>query len=950
MKTEHLTPVLDTNILGTSIEVSQRPIDRFARAHDASHYLLVPDAVVVPRDVDEIARVFRAAHASRRPITFRSGGTSLSGQGVSKDILIDVRKHFRRIDVGEDGLNVCVQPGATVRQTNARLARHGRKLGPDPASEIACTIGGVIANNSSGMTCGTVENSYRTIESLVIVLPSGTVIDTSDPAAEQTLWDNEPELARGLLDLRSKLLSDPAAVARVRQQFAMKNTMGYGLNSLLDFESPLDILTHLVIGSEGTLAFVAEATFRTVEVLPHAATALLVFDQLSEAVTSLPALVQAGFRAIELMDSQALRVAQSLPGVSAHLDNLIIEHHTALLVELHARTADELASIESAVGPVLESLRLTRPGTFTSDPDKRAALWRVRKGLYTSVAGSRPAGTSALLEDIVVPLDRLLPTCERLVDLLHEHGYEDSVIFGHAKDGNLHFMLNERFDDPASVERYRRFTERLVDLVLEHGGSLKAEHGTGRIMAPFVRRQYGDWLYGMMLEIKRLFDPHAILNPGVVLSDDPESYLRDLKSAPPVEAEVDRCVECGYCEPTCPSKDLTLTPRQRIVLRRDIAAAQRDGHDALVAELTADYTYDAVETCAVDGLCSIACPVDINTGDLVRRLRAEGSSAALNASWSAAARAWGPVTVAGSIALTGAKRATTSVATGITRAGRAVLGAETVPLYDGGLPAGGPARPRATGSVDGADAVFFAACIGSIFGPEDDSIGATEAFIRLVDRAGMKLIIPDRLAGMCCGTPWKSKGHEHGHRTMAAKVLPALFEASDSGRLPIVCDAASCTEGIRALAATAEDPKLQSLRFVDATEFVHDRILDGLSTHNRLSTMAMHHTCSTTAIGVNPAMDAIARFIADEVFVPTEWGCCAFAGDRGLLHPELTHEATAREAAEVSAREFDAYVSANRTCEIGLTRATGRTYRHILEALELATRPHHVSGSSGHGN
>lgn len=898
----------------------------------------------MPPAADGVALAFDAVRAAGRTLTFRSGGTSLSGQGVSGDVLVDTRSAFRGIRVEDEGRLVRVEPGATVRQVNTRLLRHGRKLGPDPASEIACTIGGVVANNSSGMACGITENSYRTVESLLLVLPSGTVIDTGAPDANERLRSAEPEIADGLLTLRDRLRSSPGGVATVRRQFAMKNTMGYGINALLDFDDPVRILEHLVIGSEGTLAFVAEARFRTVELRPRIATGLLVFPTLADAMAALPGLTELGLATIELMDAASLRIAQALSDVPEAIADIAVAGHAALLVEVHARDAAELTR---AVGSALDrfaTLPLTVPARLTTDAAERAALWHVRKGLHTAVAGARPSGTTALLEDIAVPVDRLLVTCERLQEMFAAHGYEGSVIFGHAKDGNVHFLVNERFDDPASLARYERFTAELVDLVLEQGGSLKAEHGTGRIMAPFVRRQYGDELTELMWDIKRLIDPDGILNPGVVLSDDPQSYLRDLKRVPAVEKEVDRCVECGYCEPTCPSKDLTLTPRQRIVLRRDMAWAEQNGDEELLRELRADYDYEGLQTCAVDGMCGAACPVDIDTGDLVRRLRAEESAKAEGALWGVAARHWSAVTRAGGIALNVAEALPAPLVRGATKAARAVLGADTVPLYDSGLPRGG-ARALTPQSPRDARAVLFGACIGTMFGPEGDGSGSRDALRTLLDRAGISVAIPTDAGGLCCGTPWKSKGHLDGYALMTDRVLASLWEASRGGELPVVCDAASCTEGLQVMLtkAAAQHPEYAGLVIEDVTTYVAREVLPRVRVTARLDSVAVHPTCSTTALGATGAMTAIAAAIADEVFVPDGWGCCGFAGDRGMLHPELTASATATESAEVAAADaerggFDAFVSANRTCEIGMSRATGRPYRHVLEILEELTR------------
>ncbi|MEE9095312.1 FAD-binding and (Fe-S)-binding domain-containing protein [Pseudarthrobacter phenanthrenivorans] len=923
--------------------VSTRDLDRHALAHDASHYLLVPQGIATPRNAADVGALLRRSRELGIPATFRSGGTSLSGQALSDSLLINTRQHFRGIEVLDGGARVRVQPGATVRSVNARLAAFGRKLGPDPASEIACTVGGVIANNSSGMACGTEFNTYRTLESMVLVLPSGTVVDTADADADNRLRALEPELHEGLLRLRRRVVGSDESVRIIRSLFSMKNTMGYGVNSFLDYERAVDILMHLMIGSEGTLGFVAEAVFRTVEVKPAVATGLLVFNTLEAATTALPDLVSTGLATIELMDPAALKVAQRAPDAPAAIRALPVQGHTALLVEHQGSDAGELSGKRAASQPLFDSLDLAAPFALTSDPKDRAALWHVRKGLYTAVAGVRPSGTNALLEDIVVPVPALAGTCGELTRLFNEHRYEESVIFGHAKDGNVHFMLNERFDDPAQLLRYQAFTDEMVDLVLGAGGSLKAEHGTGRIMAPFVRRQYGDELYAVMQEIKRLIDAPNLLNPGVLLADGPLSYIENLKVAPTVEEEVDRCVECGYCEPVCPSKDITLTPRQRIVLRRDIAAAEQRSDHALAAALRKDYDYDGVQTCAADGMCVTACPVLINTGDLVRRLRKENANAVAAAGWNKAAGNWGAVTTAGGLALTVAKAMPAPLPKAATAVGRSLLGPEAVPAYATVLPGGGSKR-RARAEA-GSIAVFFPACIGTMFGPADgpegQGKGSAQAFLDLCERAGVRITVPEGIESLCCGTPWKSKGFSQGYEAMTAKVLDRLYEASDRGELPVVCDAASCTEGLDTMKrlAAADGERYAGLRFVDSVEFVHQHVLGRLTVTAPLGSLALHPTCSSTQLGTNPALHEIAGAVTDEVFVPLNWGCCAFAGDRGLLHPELTDSATDRQAREINEREFEAYASTNRTCELGMSKATGHSYRHLLEILEEATRP-----------
>jgi D-lactate dehydrogenase len=911
-----------------------RASDRLAFAHDASHYRMIPAGVVTVTGTAHLAALIGLSRTEGVPVSFRSGGTSLSGQASTQALLLDTRRHFRGIEVLDGGRRVRVQPGATVRQVNARLARYGRRLGPDPASEAACTMGGVIADNSSGMSCGTEFNVYNTIESAVLVLPSGTVLDTAAADADEQLREREPALWAGLAALRDRVRGNPESVETIRRQYAIKNTMGYGLNAFTDHARPLDILLHLVVGSEGTLAFVAEAVLRTLPVKPHVATGMLYFPTLRDAAGALPRLVASGPATVELLDAASLRVAKRDPGADEALLALDVRDHAALLVEYREEAEEALAARRTAWAELTAALPLAQPAVLSDDQVRRDALWHIRKGLYAAVAENRPSGTTALLEDIAVPVDRLRAACEGLIALFAAHGYEGSVIFGHARDGNIHFMLAERFDDPRSLQRYAAFTEDMVGLVLGHGGTLKAEHGTGRIMAPYVRRQFGDVLYEVMVEIKRLLDPGMLLNPGVLINEGPGAPLAHLKVTATVEEEVDRCVECGYCEPACPSKDLTFTPRQRIVLRRERERARLAGDPGLVSELDREYGYDGLDSCAADGMCQIACPVGINTGDLVKRLRTERGGPLAAAGWTEAARHWGTATRVGAIGLSAAKAL--PVAGLATRAARATLGADRVPRYDAGLPGGGTVRrPR---PAPDPVAVYVPSCIGALFGPADGSQGVRAAFLALCDRAGVSVTVPEGIAGMCCGTPWTSKGQPGGHRAMTGNVLPALLRASGGGRLPVISDGVSCTEGFLAMARGDED-RGRALDVIDAVDFAERVLLPRLTVTRKLESVALHPTCSAEHLGVTGPMRRIAEAISGEAVIPDDWGCCAFAGDRGLLHPELTASATWAEAAALATRSYTAYASVNRTCEIGMTRATGKPYRHILELLEEATRP-----------
>lgn len=930
--------------------VLDRAIDRHSRAHDASHYLMIPQVVIIAEDMAAISAVLHLAAKHGTSVTFRSGGTSLSGQSTGAGIQVDTRRGFRAMEVLDQGLRIRVQPGATLRAVNIRLARHGRALGPDPASEAACTVGGVIANNSSGMAAGIEYNSAKTLESMVLVLASGTVVDTSAADALEALRRAEPELVAELEALRDQVRADPSAIEEITERFSMKNTMGYSLDALCLNDDPVQILMHLMIGSEGTLGFVAEAVFRTVPVHSHCATGLLVFDSLDAAARALPDLVSTDAKALELMDATSLAVASRSDHPPTVIADLAVEQHAAILVEYRADSERELDQHLVLIATHLDGLPTTHPVELTRDPSKRAQLWAVRKGLYAAVAGARPPGTMALLEDVVVPVQRLADTCEELSALLASHGYVDPVIFGHAKDGNIHFMLTEDTEDPAALERLEAFTEDLVELVLRQGGNLKAEHGTGRAMAPFIGRQYSPGLVQVLHRIKSACDSRGILNPGVVLTSDDKAHLHDLKPVDRVDAEVDRCVECGYCEPVCPSRDLTLTPRQRIVVRRERERALVRGDRTLVADLDSQQEYDSLQTCAADGMCATACPVGIDTGALVKRLRAENRGPTQQRLGKLAANRWSTLTQAAGRGLDAASRLPGAAITGPNTAARALLGDETVPLWTADLPAGGRRRSRVSSDGDAAataDAIFLPSCQGAMFSAPEGSQGVQSSFAELCRLTGLNLVVPEQIDSLCCGTPWSSKGLAGGYEVMAEKLLDAvdrtrkLLDERGQGQLPVVIDASSCAEGVASIMAAANavgDPR--AVRVIDSVSFVAENVLPRLVIEpaQRIESLTLHPTCSTAKAGLEADLRRVAEAVASRVQVPDDWACCGFAGDRGMLHPELTASATAEESREVRRIDAAAHASSNRACEIALTRATGRTYRHVLEVVAEVAR------------
>ena len=904
MSRELLAQIIDPS------RVLTRPIDRIAFASDASVYRMVPQAVVLARGVEEIQALFRFSQDRRIPLTFRAAGTSLSGQAVTDGILVEVARYWREARVEAGGRRIRVQPGIIGGHANRMLAPFRSRIGPDPASINACMMGGILANNSSGMCCGVEQNAYHTLRSLTFVLPSGTVIDTAVPEADELIRAREPRLAEGLLQLRAEILRNSALCGRIRAKYRRKNTTGYSLNAFLDFERPVDIFCHLLIGSEGTLGFIAEAVLDTVPDLPVKYTGLLLFRDLHAACAAIVPLRDAGARALELMDRTAMRSVENQAGCPPALRSLPAEA-AGLLAEFQCAEEAERNDLAARADEVVSAQDLLAPPELTHDPVRQAALWKIRQGMFPSAGATRPSGTSVILEDVVFPVERLADGALDLRRLFVQDDYTDAIIFGHAKDGNLHFVLTPSFSDQKSVDQYARLMDDLAELVVgRYGGALKGEHGTGRNVAPYVEKEWGAEAYRIMRRVKELADPESLLNPGVLLNPDPLAHVHHLKSLPAVEEEVDKCIECGFCEVHCPSRDLTLTPRQRIAVRREMAR-RRD------SALAADFAYMALDTCAADGLCATACPVGIDTGALTKRLRRERHSAAAQAWARFLANHFG-------LAERGARLALRS-------------GFRDLPR---------PARKRHPRTEDaGAQVVYFPACISRVLGRlrgEPDDLSLIEVFLTVAVRAGAAIFIPPDLTGTCCGVPFSSKGYAPAYELAVNRIIDRMWRWSDSGRLPIVVDASPCAHSLRTCRehlTPGRQQQFDRLQILDSVRFAHDTLLPRLTITRPLASVALHPVCSLIKMGLVAELKSIAAACSGEAVIPPSAGCCGFAGDRGYLVPELTESATRQEAAEVCAGNFDGHYSSSRTCEIGLTRATGSVYRSYLYLLEQATRP-----------
>lgn len=923
--------------------IKSRLIDLAAYASDAGFYYLRPKAVVVPKTEDEIKSLFRFSQEYKVPLTFRTGGTSLSGQSISDGILVDLSKLWTAATIEEEGALIRVQPGVIGAMANLYLKKYHRKIGPDPASINSAMMGGILSNNASGMCCGVSRNSYHTTKYIRFILPNGKTFTTERPDDYARFRSECPDIEQPIRSWREQILQNPGLYNRIREKYKTKNTVGYSVNAFIDYTEPLDILAHLLIGAEGTLGFISEAVLNTVPDYPAKSTALLYFPNIYAACQAIQPLTVAGAEAIELMDRASLRSVEHMAGLPDIIKTLPPDA-AALLVEFQASTSEELRSkVDPFFLRINELSLLSRP-EFTEDPAAQALLWKVRKGMFPAVGAVRARGTTVILEDIAFPVAKLGDAILDLQQLFKRHQYENAIIFGHAREGNIHFVVTQAFDTPEEINRYDQFLKEVVTLVVnKYDGALKAEHGTGRNMAPFVETEWGGEMYEVMKSLKQCIDPHNLLNPGVIINDDKRAHIQHLKDLPQVEEEVDKCMECGFCEHKCPSRNLTLTPRQRIVVRRELVKLKKAGEVQQHQQLLKEYQYDGLDTCAVDGLCSVACPVDINTGALVKRLRKENHSRFSNKVALLAAKNFGGLAL--------------GIKAGL-RTGQAinyVFGQKalfrvtyqlkkllpSIPLWSGQLkPAPSITRKYAgKDRVQNAAVVYFPTCISRVMGGSADGKKSVIAsFASVSEKAGVEFVIPQK-AG-CCGQAFSSKGFNPAFVHTVNETISQLWQSTEEGRLPVVLDVTSCTHTLQTCrwALSPENKeRFDAMKIMDSIEYLSSFILPNVLIQKKKKSIVLHPVCSLQHMGLEAKFIAIARQLAEDVTVPMHAGCCGMAGDRGFLFPELTGSATRPEAEEVKQQRYEGYYSTAKTCEMAMSDAVGANYQSLLHLVDECT-------------
>lgn len=910
-------------------------LSTLAYGTDASFYRLIPKLVIRAKDEREIAAVLHQADRLGIPVTFRAAGTSLSGQALSDSVLVIVSHGWQDWKVLDEGRKIRLQPGIRGGRANTFLARYGRKIGPDPASIDSAMIGGIVANNASGMCCGTSENSYKTMADIRIILPDGTVLDTGDTDSRADFRRTHADFLAGIAQIAADIAADPQLEARIRRKYKIKNTTGYALNAFVDYSDPIDIAAHLVIGSEGTLAFISDITYNTVVDHPHKALALITYPDIARACEAVHILKkQDKVSAVELIDRAGIRSVDQTPGIPAFLRTLGDES-CVILVETRAASADELAEKVAAITEGIAAVPTERPVSFTTDAKEQAMLWKIRKEMLPTVAGMRRSGTTAIIEDICFPIEKLAEATVRLREVFAADGYADAVIFGHALAGNLHFMFNQDFSTADEVAKYKRFMDDIVHLVVDrYDGSLKAEHGTGRNMAPFVEYEWGRQAYALMQRVKALFDPKGILNPGVILNTDPMAHISNLKPIPSTRQIVDKCMECGFCEGYCVAEGLTLSPRQRVAAFREIERLRASGEEPhRAAEMQKLYRYAGEQTCATDSLCNLHCPVKADAGKLIKELRHESHSAAgeRRAVWLSGHMAGVTATLRGGLkCLNGLRTVFGTKAFGAMARGLRWLTAKKLPLWNEYMPTGAAKiRMPAEQEVRERKVVYFPSCITRSMGTTkaySKELEVTRVTAKLLEAAGFQVIYPEKMDSLCCGMVFSSKGYVEAGRQASDRLQAALAAASENGKYPILCDMSPCLYTMKSNFGDA-------LPLYEPAEFIDKFVLQHLTLKPVDEKVAVYAVCSAKKMGVDPCLKRVAEQCAREIVV-VDSNCDGFAGDRGFFFPELNAHGLRDLRRQVE--DCDEGFAVSRTCEIGLSRAGGIVFKSIVYLVARA--------------
>ena len=908
---------------------------RYAYGVDASCYSYLPKVVVKAEDEQEVRRLIRLCQQCGTPFTFRAAGSSLSGQCSSEDVLIVCNDGFKKMEVIDDGKALKCECGVIGSDANDLLKPYNRKIGPDPATLATALVGGILNNNSSGMCCGTAQNSYKTIRSIRVVLLDGSILDTSDQKSIDQFLKEKPQMVEDILQLRKEILADEELTHLIHHKYKIKNTTGYGLNSLVDFEDIIDIINHLFIGSEGTLGFVSEIVYNTVEDVPHKGCGLMFFSTLNDASLAVVALANMGREkvvAAEMMDYQSLKAVQTLENVPDFVRE-VPEGTSAILFQTESYSKDTVDENLAFIKEQLKDIPTAIPSLYSQDPKEYDSWWAIRKGILPIVGGQRRKGTTVITEDVCFQIEDFTKGIEMITELFHKYDFVDGgVIFGHALSGNVHFNITPDFNDPKDTKNFGDLVKEMSERVSGFGGSLKAEHGTGRMVAPFVEMEWGKKAYEINRRIKAIFDPTRILNPDVIITDDPDVYKKNLKAQCAIDDAFTICMECGFCEKHCPSRNLTLTPRQRIALLRETKRLEDEGNYALAAELRKGYEYYGIETCAACSMCKGLCPLSIDTAQIALSMRRidppapELAKKIYNNFSTTIEMCRAGVSlegIAGSIITQKAISKITEGLHGVT--GITPYVPKTTPKAN---------RYKLRNRIKPTNfekVVYFSTCANRAFKPNqgyDDDRSLQQVVESLCNKAHIDIIYPQHIENLCCGLSFEN--YDDVHERAVKDLHDALMKASQNGKYPIVIDHSACFNH-----AFKHMPDLE---INDISEFLCKYVVPHLDIEKCDERVIVHKQCKIKSLNKSQYIEDLARLCTDHVFNIKSFACDGFAGQKGFFTPELNKSATKDLAGEIAEYGATLGVSSSSTCEIGLGESGGIPFVGVAFLLDRCSK------------
>ena len=908
---------------------------RYAYGVDASCYSYLPKVVVKAEDEREVRRLIRLCQQCGTPFTFRAAGSSLSGQCSSEDVLIVCNDGFKKMEVIDDGKALKCECGVIGSDANDLLKPYNRKIGPDPATLATALVGGILNNNSSGMCCGTAQNSYKTIRSIRVVLLDGSILDTSDQKSIDQFLKEKPQMVEDILQLRKDILADEELTHLIHHKYKIKNTTGYGLNSLVDFEDIIDIINHLFIGSEGTLGFVSEIVYNTVEDVPYKGCGLMFFKTLNDASLAVVALANMGrdkVVAAEMMDYQSLKAVQSLDNVPEFVRE-VPEGTSAILFQTESYSKETVDKNLAFIKDKLKDIPTAIPSLYSQDAKEYDSWWAIRKGILPIVGGQRRKGTTVITEDVCFQIEDFTKGIEMLTELFHKYDFVDGgVIFGHALSGNVHFNITPDFSDPKDTKNFGDLVKEMSERVSGFGGSLKAEHGTGRMVAPFVEMEWGRKAYEINRRIKAIFDPERILNPDVMITDDPDVYKKNLKAQCVIDDAFTICMECGFCEKHCPSRNLTLTPRQRIALLRETKRLENEGNFTLASELRKGYEYFGVDTCAACSMCKGLCPLSIDTAQIALSMRridppAPELAKKIYDNFSTTlqmCRAGVSLEgIAGSIITQKAISKITEGLHGVT--GVTPYVPKTTPKAN---------RYKLKNRIKPTNfekVVYFSTCANRAFKPNqgyDDDRSLQQVVESLCNKAHIDIIYPKHIENLCCGLSFEN--YDDVHERAVKDLHDALMKASQNGKYPIVIDHSACFNH-----AFKHMPDLE---INDISEFLCKYVVPHLDIEKCDERVIVHKQCKIKSLNKSQYIEDLARLCTDHVFNIKSFACDGFAGQKGFFTPELNKCATKDLAAEIAEYGATLGVSSSSTCEIGLGENGGIPFIGVAFLLDRCSK------------